>query len=361
LVDIDTFIDLLGREARAAGVSSIGYAEEVFAGVESGLESNWSENALHFVILVGDSSSHPVGHEQNTTEKDETVLRLSAEEAQVHMLAIHLKDPRHPEDQGTARTQYSALSRIRGKGEDSAFVEIDTGETDTFQAAVGAITEEFSEILAQVRGGQLDMLEKTDREAGEAENEPEAVTAAKKATQDIAGAALVEYLGREADPPKDIIVWALDRDLSNPAIRTLDVRVIINKHQLSDLVVALDRIIGAMEEAELTQTQFFDALRGLSSQTMKNPEAIDQSATLAESGLVPLYLESLPYKSEISSLNAEMYASKTAEERVGLERSLRAKLQQYRDINEKVDGWVRLSETDPEMNKVYPLHLDYLP
>ncbi len=51
----------------------------------------------------------------------------------------------------------------------------------------------------------------------------------------------------------------------------------------------------------------------------------------------------------------------TAEQRAALERSLSAKLQQYRDINEQVDGWVRLNDSDPDINKVYPLHLDYLP
>ena len=111
----------------------------------------------------------------------------------------------------------------------------------------------------------------------------------------------------------------------------------------------------------MSQMQFFDALQGVSSQAMKNPEAINQFGTLAESGLLPAFLQGLPYRSEILSLNAEMYASMTAEQRAALERSLRAKLQQYRDINEQVDGWVRLNDSDPDINKVYPLHLDYLP
>ena len=51
----------------------------------------------------------------------------------------------------------------------------------------------------------------------------------------------------------------------------------------------------------------------------------------------------------------------TAEQRSALESSLRAKLQQYRDINEQVDGWVKLDETDQEGNRVYPLILEYLP
>ena len=54
--------------------------------------------------------------------------------------------------------------------------------------------------------------------------------------------ALVEYIGNAAEPPKDVIAWALDRDLANPADRSLEVRVLINRQQLSSLVQAVDTI-----------------------------------------------------------------------------------------------------------------------
>lgn len=361
LVDMATFIDILGERAQAAKVSSVRYPEEVFAGVETGLLSNWNEESLSFIVLVGDSSSHPVGHEQNTTGKDADVLRLSAEDNQVHILGIHLLNPRHPEDHAIAREQYRLLSRIRGKQDRSAFVEVNTSETGTFQSVVEAITKIFSGILSDLQTGKVDVLEKVDRPSEKIGDDPEPVRTATQAAREIVGAALVEYLGRDANPPKDIIAWALDRDPTNPAIRALEVRVLVNKRQLSDLIMSLDHVLGAMARTKMSQMQFFDALQGVSSQTMKNPEAINQFATLKESGLLPSFLQSLPYKSEILSLNAEMYASMTAEQRATLERSLRAKLQQYRDINEQVDGWVRLNESDLDINKVYSLHLDYLP
>lgn len=361
LVDMTTLIEILDEKAQAATVSSVGYPEEVFAGVETGLSSNWNEESLSFIVLVGDSSSHPVGHEQNTTGKDADVLRLSAEDNQVHILGIHLLNSRHPEDHAIAKEQYCLLSRVRGKQEHSAFVEIDTEETGTFQAVVETITGIFSGILSDVQSGKVDVLEAAGRLPEKVGDEPEPVRTATQAAREIAGAALVEYLGRDANPPKDIIAWALDRDPTNPAIRALEVRVLVNKQQLSDLILALEHVLSAMDRTKMSQMQFFDALQGVSGQTMKNPEAINQFATLKESGLLPSFLQSLPYKSEILSLNAEMYASMTAEQRAALERSLRAKLQQYRDINEQVDGWVRLNESDPDINKVYPLHLDYLP
>jgi hypothetical protein len=361
LVDVENFIDILENEAQAATVSSVGFSEEVFAGIETGLQSNWNENSLHFMILVGDSSSHPVGHEQNTTGKDAFILRQAAEDDQIHILSIYLQNQLHPEDQALARDQYSALSKIRGRQEESALVEIDTRQLETFQSAVEIIGQTFSDIIHSAQGGKLDILENIGMPADRRGNALKPIRLAERATHDVAGAALVEYLGREANPPKDIIAWVLDRDLTNPAIRALDVRVLVDKRQLSVLIGALDQVIHAMDQARISQMNFFDALQGVSSQAMKNPEGISRSQTLVESGLLPAFIHSLPYRSEVQSLNAEMYASMTAEQRAGMKSSLRAKLQQYRDINEQVDGWIRLNDADPETSKVYPLHLDYLP
>jgi serine/threonine-protein kinase PpkA len=361
LVDMETFIDTLDKKASVAKVSSIGYPEEVFAGVESGLASNWSEDSLHCMILVGDSSSHPVGHPQNTTGKDETMLRNFAQDMQVHIMAIHLQDPHHRGDHALARAQYSILSKIRGAQGRSALTEIDIGEIDTFQSSVEAIVKDFFDIILQVQSGDLSILTTHAYSSDNDDDVPNPVISAKQATRDIASAGLVEYLGREVNPPKDIVVWTLDRDLTNPALRTLDVRVLINKRHLSELIVSLKQVLTAMDRAQMSQIQFFDALQNISGQTMKNPEAISQFKTVAESGLLPAFLKSLPYRSEILSLTAEMYASMTAEQRAALQRSLRAKLQQYRDINEQVDGWVKLNDTDPDIFKEYPLQLDNLP
>ena len=64
---------------------------------------------------------------------------------------------------------------------------------------------------------------------------------------------------------------------------------------------------------------------------------------------------------DVLSLDNERYASMTAEQRSALEWNLLGKLQQYRAINEQVDAWTALNEGDPESEKVYPLHLDYMP
>jgi hypothetical protein len=103
--------------------------------------------------------------------------------------------------------------------------------------------------------------------------------------------------------------------------------------------------------AEVTQMQFFDALQAVSGQTLKRPEDIGGSMKLAESGLLPAFVRSLPYKSDVLALDNERCASMTAEQRSALEWNLIGKLQQYRAINEQVDAWTALNEGDPESEK----------
>lgn len=360
LVSVESLTGLLENEAKAAAVSSRGYSEEVFAGVEMGLDSAWSKNTLRFIVLVGDASSHPEGHEQNTTGKNAAILRQAARDEQIHIVAMHLQDPKHRDDHPLALAQYSALSKIRGEDR-SAIVEVDIKEPEAFQSAVETIAGEVARTIAAAQREELSDKAQESAILTTSHQTPNAVQQAENAIQGVIRAALVEYLGKDADPPKDIVAWAFDRDLTDPAVTALDVRVLVTKEQLSDLTEAVDQVVTALARAEFTQMQFFDALQSVAGQTLKRPDAIRQANTLAETDLLPAYLESLPYKSEILWLDKEKYASMPAEGLARLESHLRAKVRQYRDINEQVDGWVRLNEADPDGKKVFPLHLDYLP
>jgi hypothetical protein len=137
--------------------------------------------------------------------------------------------------------------------------------------------------------------------------------------------------------------------------------VLLTKNQLSDLIRSISQVTKALARAEYSNQQFFEALQSVAGQTLKQPDAIDKAGMLANTGLLPSFVRSLPYKSEVLSLSDDMYASMTAEQRSALESNLRAKLRQYQDINEQVDGWISLNEADAEASKVYPMFLDYLP
>ncbi len=361
LVDGNALVTLLA-DAKAAKVGSKDYQEEVFAGINETLTANWRDNSLKFVVLIGDASSHIKGHPQNTTSKGADDLLRDLNGAQVHVVAMHLADPRAAKDFPRAEAQFRTLSRVRGSDEESAYINVNAFEKGDFLKAVDMITsrigDRIEDVLSKAKSGKMTNVVPQAPSA----NQGGGVANSAGAAFDKAwSAALVEYLGQSARPPKDIVAWVLDRDLVDPSMRALDVRVLITRNQLSSLVQAMDRVIQALMQAEVTQEQFFQALQGVAGQTMKRPEDIGQSQKLVDTGLLPAFIESLPYKSDILSLSDEMYSSMTADDRAKLQWSLLAKLKQYREINEQVDAWQKLNDSDTQSDMVYPLNIDYLP
>ncbi len=351
LLSSKEFIVLVDNEARATRIGSVDYAEEVFAGIDMAVDSRWREDSLRILVLVGDASAHPPRHRQSTTGKDEAVLMQTLADKGLHLIAWHLKDHRMGSDHPIANAQFGTLSRVRGSA-NSALIRVDIGAEPDYRAFTDAVRGMSATVTALLEkesgpGKQADMS-RTEQEA-------------RAAAAAVRKAALVEYLGRDTEPPKDILVWSLDRDLTNPTLRSLEVRVLVTKTQLSSLIQALDRVMEAMRKQQDDQIRLFEALQSVASTTMKNPDQISQAGRLAETGLLPRFIEALPYKSEVLSLTNDSYASLTADQRAALEIGLQAKLKQYRDINEQVDGWVKLNEDDPDAYKVYPLHLGYLP
>jgi hypothetical protein len=193
------------------------------------------------------------------------------------------------------------------------------------------------------------------------DDEPDPAAQGDIATAQVWQAALIEYLGKGARPPKDIVAWAADRNLLQPTDPALEVRVLVTREQLSSLIQALQRVIELVGREQMSQSQFFDALQGIAGQTMKRPDDLGKARSLADSGLLPAFIKSLPYHSDVLTLSNEKYASMTAEQRVQLQWSLQAKLAQYRAINDEVEAWHRLNESDPGSEEVHPLHIDYLP
>jgi len=358
LMDTDGFVKVLSEDAKAATVSSPGYSEEVFAGIEEALASSWRENSLRFLVLVGDASGHPPDHAQSTTKKDAKVLRMAAQDLNVHILAIQLLNPKFPADQPIAEAQFGQLSTVRG-GSDSALVQVRTDAVEDYQQAVERIGGRVADTVKQLRdqgASGLALAGSTASASGDS-----IASQADEAMQKVIRSAMVEYLGQDAKPPRDILAWAADRDLTNPSVRSLEVRVLLTRDQLSDLILALERILAAMQETTISNLEFFDALQSLAAQSMKRPQDLVRLDSVRQAGLMPSFIESLPYRSEVLSLNRESYASLTADQRADLHQRLIAKLSQYRKINETVDGWTRLNPQAEGGHQVYPLQLDYLP
>lgn len=360
LVDAPALAELLDSQAKATTVGSHDYQEESFAGIATGLASSWRKEAMKFIVMIGDASSHEKGHRQNTTGKGAEDLLREANDLQVHIVTLHLRDPRAEQDFDRAEAQFRTLSSVRGSDGDSAYLSVNAFEKDEFAVAVDEITSRvggrIEQVLAAADKGETQVLSVTENE-GNADTAKAAGDAFDKAWS----AALIEYLGQGARPPKDVVAWVMDRDLVDPTLRSLDVRLLISRTQLSSLVQALDRVIQAMIQTEMSQKQFFQALQSVAGQAMKRPDDLAEAQKLVDTGLLPAFINSLPYKSDILSLSDQKFANFTADQRAQLQWTLLAKLKQYRGINEQVDQWHRLNEQDADSEMVYPLNIDYLP
>jgi len=365
LVDGSEIVRILDQDAQASRFNNPEYAEDLFAGVELALASAWRDNSLRLVVLVGDASGYPPEHRLSSTKKDESVLRMAAQDRNIHIMALQLINPRHPEDRPIAERQFGELSRVRGGGDfESALVQIRTDQEQDFQQAVQSLSTYISDFLRQVGEQGAAVMDHLDSAPPSGQPPPYPQGAPGQATQamkKVIQSAMVEYLGEDAKPPRDLVMWAADRDLTNPVFRALEIRVLLTREQLSDLTLALSRVLQAMQEAKLSNMDFFDSLQGLAAQSMKRPDALGRLDSLRQAGLVPRFIESLPYRSEVLALSRESYASLTAEQRATLQSRLTAKLSQYVKINETVDGWTTLNPQDAAGRQVYPLQLDYLP
>jgi serine/threonine-protein kinase PpkA len=366
LVDADGFVRMIST---IKSTYAHDYQEEVFAGVKQGIESHWNENTIKVMVIVGDASSHEKGHPKNLTNMNARELKQLATANKISIMAVHLKAKRAKADHPIAKQQFTTLAGIKSNQlNESNYIPLDANNIDAFEGAIKTLSEQLSKIVANVRsakaGDKIDAIE-ASAEPILVDRTIKTVSKAKKVAasfaKNIAATALVEYLGSAAKAPRDVTVWILDRDMIDPTKRSLEVRLLIKKSQLNDLITALEQILMAIKRSELTSMQFFDALQGVVTSAGKGEKiSVKKAKKLKYAGLLPSWIASLPYKSQILEMDNDNFEALSPAERGALEDTIDAKLQLYREINES-DLWISLDDRHRSDEHVYPLSLDLLP
>jgi hypothetical protein len=95
-------------------------------------------------------------------------------------------------------------------------------------------------------------------------------------------AALVEWIGSQADAkaPRDIVAWAVDKDLMEPAIQSMEVRLLINKRQLDSLNTVLSEVMAAGRRGQIGGEDFFSALQATAASAARTPDQIRNARSL---------------------------------------------------------------------------------
>ena len=356
LQPIDQFEKTLSS-VKAARVGSDDYPEDVFSGVDKAMrDTRWRDNALRFIVLMGDAPSHELGHRWNYSGQTEKTLRSYADDQKIYLLAFHIKDPRAVQFHELAETQFRHLARNKGVDSGSSYYSSDARDLEGFTRATNAIAEEFVGIVAAAKQGQV-AATASKPPANPSSPSPDA----RAIAANMGHAALVEWIGKEteAKAPRDVTAWAVDKDLIDPSIQALDVRLLINKRQLDSLKTVLGQVINAGRRGQIGGESFFTALQATVAMAARNPEQIKNAASMKD--LIPEFLDGLPYQSKLMAMSNDLWASWSTDEQDEFIRELDAKIQYYAAIHDTPGGWIQLNKGDDPDEAVYPIDINMLP
>jgi serine/threonine-protein kinase PpkA len=339
LVNHTQFVALL-EDARAKAGGDI--PEAVFAGVEAALNARWNDKAVKLLVLVGDASSHESTEPPPlaTSKYSAPELRRFADHKNISIAAIYIKNPNQTGDWGKGIAQFKTLAQNPGG---LAFRDAEPSRDGIQQAVFEATSFIVDTVREAVRAG-------TAAEVAKAPADNPIIDAFQDG--------LVVYLGSGAEPPRDITVWMSDRDLTNPALRALDVNVLVSRRDLEELTDGLNNIITAYNTSQIIGRSWFQTLSSMSGLTAVGQLAL--ATALKDSPLIPKWVAGLPYKSAIMELTFERFDSLNGPERDRLVQGINGKILNYKQFLAD-DKWVQLQEGDPPEARVYPLPLSALP
>jgi hypothetical protein len=371
--DIDIFLRKVGQ-VREASVPSIGFDEDVWAGIYRAIKDRENlkrrDSASLFIIQIGDAGAHDYVGE---TDFNALSIGQMAEDeygkdnSKVWIFSWHLKTPaaKNANNVDKAQAQFKTMvSKLPGV---TFYRSIGNGSPEEFAVEANSLVKSIIDALVTTGQGKLPEVSKKSGTAKIAA-EQEIDMAVKAAIR----AAVLERIGtsRTADgevtAPRDIQAWTLDRNLDDPETKPMEVMLLISRNDLSTLRDALKNLIRAGRSGVVTSEDFFDQLKSVMTSAMREPNMINKGVepgnlTLGKTGILPEFIEGLPYKTKVVNLTIERYANQPAGWQREFLNELKSKIAQYETYYKNNDIWIELNEGDNPGDHVTFLAIDRLP
>jgi hypothetical protein len=370
--DINTFNKKVS-EVQEAQVGSQGFDEDVWAGMSMALNDpslKARPDASLFLIQIGDASSHETTHPLQTTGLDAAAIRQMANAHKPHaatIVSLHLQTPeaKRVDDIGKAAGQFRTIVNKASGSE--LYFPVENGDASSFKQQAQKLVSVFIDAQKEATAGSVTKPAPTLPPSAPSPTPAQPEQKIEAATRGAIMAAQMEYLGSkktekgEVKAPRDIRAFAIDRDLEDPSKRPMDVKLLITKNNIDELKKALENVLEAGTKAQISGADFFDELQSVMASSVRDPKMINKGVALNKMGLMPEFIEGLPYKSEIMNMTGDDWAKMSADEQSEFMTKVKTKIALYQTFHNDRDKWIELNKGDEPGEWVMPLALDALP
>ena len=334
-------------------VSSASFDEDPIAGIKAAIDNiDWDSVGGRYIVLVTDAGARTADNPHSVTHLGIEEIRQLAASKGIALFVLHLQTPAAitAHDSTTATSQYKSLSRFGSGG--NLYYPVPGGSPEAFRPVVQSLS---AALMQQVSNA-------TDRPIGGMSPQDNAPASSPDPRVAVVGQAMrLAYLGREqkTQAPDAIESYTADRDLADPLKKTLDIRVLLTRNQLSDLATALHHILDAGLAGRTEPQTFFTQLRAAFAASARDPGAISHIDKVG--GLLGEYLDGLPYKSDIASISEDTWLAMGAIGQKTILNHIESRLRLYEEYEAHPELWVALNQSDDAGDKSYPVPLEDLP
>lgn len=353
-----------------AKVSTHAFNEDAFAAIKTAIDSlDWSPYAVKMAVMVTDAGAIRSNDPYSSTGMNEDEMADLLAQKGIRLVVIHLqtKAGKRHNLNGVIR-QYKRLTSVRDGNVRSTYLPLPVVSTQV-------ATEQFSKIATAL----VQVLQKIVQHAGKGSVarpshpvQQEVVnpeSQAKYLAECLGYSAYLEFAGekKRVSAPSLVEAWVADKDLDSlsqgKTTDSLIPCVLLNKMQLDTLSKQIGLLVDAARATRTTDSRgLFQRVISLSSQAVRDPERMQQASgdNLCQQGLLPEFLQGLPYKSLVMNLTEQRWIAMNAMEQDELIASLSAKMRLYAEYHNDVDNWLRLDGADPS-ESLYRVPLTSLP
>lgn len=349
---------------KQATVSSKEFSEDAYAGINQALnEIQWNKFGARYLVLITDAGAIEGNNPISTTGLDAKQLRLEAQHRGVAIYALHLKTPSGKKNHDQAQAQYTDLT-FNNYLNKSLYYPVNAGDVNEFGQKISTLARALTaQVKLAYQGEMAAGSVLTATESNDKKTEPE--NDIEKDAMLLGKAMQLAYLGstKGTKAPPVFKAWISDKDFAKPNVPTAEARILLTKSQLSDLSDVVSKIANAANEGLISPNDMFSQLRSIAAAMGQDPSKIksDSSTKIADLGLLGEYLDNIPYRSQITSIDEDTWKGMSVQEQEKFIRELHSKLRHYRIFNEDQSRWISLSDGSDARDFVYPVPLEALP